>query len=103
MEARISITIDEHGRDEATMERVLEAFLKTAAETGPVVAGNVATGALTVTFALEAVDFDDLKARAASTFVEGMTASGLALSEVLDVDIEALSAAAELRRELQPA
>jgi hypothetical protein len=38
-----------------------------------------------------------------TTFGDGMTASGLPLSAVLDVDIEAVSAAAELQRDLQPA
>ena len=103
MEARISITIEEYGRDEANLERVLDAFVAAAPETGPVVSANTVSGTLTVTFALDAPDFDELKAKAVKTFGDGMAASGLLPTDVVDVDIEAVSAAAELHRELQPA
>jgi hypothetical protein len=56
-----------------------------------------------VTFALHAADFDDLKAKAVRTFGDGMAASTLPPTAVVDVDIEAVSAAAELQRELHPA
>lgn len=103
METRITITISEHGRDEANLERVLDAFLETVPESGPVVDANTRLGTLTVTFTLEVEDLDELKSRSAKVFGDAMTATGLPFSEILDVDVAVVSAAAELQRELQPA
>lgn len=103
MELRITITISEHGADPANLERVLEAFLDTAAEAGPVVDANTASGTLAVTYTIDEETLEECKDATRRVFVGGMEASGLPKTDIVDVEIEDIGAAAELHRELQPA
>lgn len=95
MEHRITVTVAESGYDEANGERALEAFLRTAPETGPVVSQDTSTGTLAVTFALDAADAQDAYHRAEPVIVDGFANArldhpteliGLEIRTVLDRD-----------------
>ena len=75
MEHRIRVTVARQGLDEANGERVLEAFLETHPETGPVVDQNLELGTLSVTFSLDAEDPDDAWRKGERIAVDGFDAA----------------------------
>jgi hypothetical protein len=103
MEFRISVTVSDHGRDEDSLDRAIDAFHTIAPDAGAVVDANTHTGALTATFTIDADGVDEVKDIASQIFADAMNTAELPLTEILDADIEAVSAAAELQAELQPA
>jgi hypothetical protein len=102
MEFRISITVNGHGSAEKG-ERVLEAFLDTHSEAGPVVGCNLEADTLTVTYSLDAPRPMDAVEAASAVFAQGWAETGLDLSSGLSAEVELVEAGAELARELQPA
>jgi hypothetical protein len=102
MEHRVTITLSEHGFDEQNIERVLEGFLATAPEIGPVVDANTEEGTLSVTFSID-VPEDEFTREAGEIFAAGMNSSALPRTRVVNTEVEAVGAAAELERDLQPA
>jgi hypothetical protein len=102
MEYRITITLAEHGSAENS-ERVLESFLATSPEAGAVVEADTEAGTLSVTYSVEAHDLDELRRVAADIFAGGMTRSELPATHLVDVEVEDVDVAADLKRELQPA
>ena len=104
MELRVRVTTGEHGRDPANGERFLEGFLATHPEAHPVVSQNVADGTLTVSFSVEADDAFAAGPIGGEIFTDGATASGLPVSEVVDVAVTLADVGSEDEaRELQPA
>jgi hypothetical protein len=100
MEFRVTSTMSTDGLDAADLERVVEAFLAVAADAGPVVGANLASGTLSVTIGVAADDLDQGKREIARIFTEGMSGSGLAPTEILDVELVDVDGGAALRREL---
>ena len=101
---RLRLIMSDHGRDPKNGERFLEAFMKTHPEVGPVVSQNVQTGRLVITIALEGRDITDAVGRGVSIFVEGLQASKLPPSDVLDISASLIPAdELDESRELQPA
>jgi hypothetical protein len=100
---RLRLSMSDYGRDPENGERFLEAFMKTHPEVGPVVSQNVQTGQLVVTIALEARDVTDAVGRGVPIFVEGLEASELPPSDVLDISAALIRADELEARELQPA
>src|SRR2546428_12848981 len=104
MEYRLSITITGHGRSQELAERLLDAFLATHPEVGPVVSGDLALGTLTVIFALSAEDVDEAFERGRIVFADGLAKSGLKPAEIVSVVVEAAPVEElEPDSELQPA
>jgi hypothetical protein len=96
--------MSDHGRDPRNGERLLDAFMATHPEVGPVVSQNVRTAQLVVTIAVDGADITDAVGKGVPIFIDGLEASKLPPSDVLDISA-ALISADELdeSRELQPA
>jgi hypothetical protein len=104
MEYRITLTIAEHGNDPLAGERVLEGFQVVAPDSGPVVDQNRQTGHLSVTLTLDLADLgQDSMRRIVGTLMDGLNASGLRATEILDVELVDVGAGVELQRELATA
>jgi hypothetical protein len=101
---RLRLSISDIGRDPENGERLLDAFMKTHPATGPVVSQNVQTGRLVVTIAVDGADITDALGKGVPIFIDGLGASELPPSDVLDVSAS-LIPADELNEagELQPA
>lgn len=101
---RLRLSISDLGRDPQNGERLLEAFMKTHPEAGPVASQNVQTGRLDVTIAVEGTDITDALAKGVPIFVDGLGASKLPPSDVVDITASAIPAGElDETRELQPA
>ena len=102
---RFRITLAEYGADEDIAERVLDAFCSTHPEVGAVVAQDIPTSTLTLVFSLEAEGADAAIERGREVFAEGGAATGLPLTEILELNVALVPAAdaAVEPRELQPA
>jgi hypothetical protein len=96
--------MSDHGRDAENGERHLAAFMKTHPQVGPVVSQNVRTGRLVVTIAIDGTDITDAVRKGVPIFIDGLEASKLPPSDVLDISAS-LIATDELdeAKELQPA
>lgn len=104
MEVRLSFTVAEHGHDPENGVRAMDAFMDTFPEGGPAVSQNTADGNLTITFALDAQDAKEALERGLDVFAAGMTATGLLLTDVLDIEASVVPAEdSEAVRELAPA
>ncbi len=77
MEYRLTITIPQHGSAEENADRLLDGFLDTHPEVGPVVGQDLEAATLAVVFSLEAENVYDAFERARVIFADGATASGL--------------------------
>jgi hypothetical protein len=82
---RLRLSISNLGRDPENGERLLDAVKKTHPEAGSVVSQNVQTGRLVGTIVVEATDITDALGKGVPIFVDGLGASKLALSGVLDI------------------
>lgn len=100
---RFTWTIAEHGVAPENGERFLEGFLATHPEVGPVVSQNVETGELSVTFSLEADDMKSAVSHGIDIFAEGAVASGLAPTEVVDLNASLATDSRDEALELLPA
>jgi hypothetical protein len=101
---RLRLSLSGLGHDPANGERLLEAFSRTHPDTGPVVSQNVQTGRLEVTIAVEATDITDALAKGVPIFVDGLGASKLAPSDLVDVSASLIPAdELDETRALQPA
>ena len=101
---RLRLSISDLGRDPENGERLLEAFMKTQPAAGPVVSQNVQTGRLVVTIAVEGMAITDALAKGVPIFVDGLGASKLPPSDVLDITASLIPADEfDEARELQPA
>lgn len=101
---RLRLSISDLGRDPANGERVLEAFLETHPEVGPVVSQNVRTGRLVVTIAVDGADITKALGDGVPIFVDGLSALKLSPSDVLDISASLIPAdELDETRELQPA
>jgi hypothetical protein len=101
---RLRLSISHLGREPENGERLLEAFTKSHPEAGPVVSQNVQTGQLVVTIAVEGTDITRALARGVPIFVDGLAASKLTPSDVLDISASVIPAdELDEARELQPA
>lgn len=101
MELRVRVTIAGHGADLDNGERFLEGFLATHPESTPVVSQDTAEGTLTVSFSVEAEDAFAAGPVGGQIFAEGANASGLPVSEILDVSVTHAEIESETRV-LQP-
>ena len=101
---RLRLSISDLGRDPDNGERLLEAFIKTHPEAGPVVSQNMQTGRLDVTIAVEGTDIAEALVIGVPIFVDGLGASKLPPSDVVDISASVIPAG-ELDEagELQPA
>jgi hypothetical protein len=84
------------------LRRLLEAFIETHPESGPVVSQNVETGRLDVTIAVEGTDITQALGKGVPIFVDGLGASKLPPSDVVDISasvipIDELDDAGELQ------
>lgn len=102
MGLRVRVTVAEHGTDPDNGERFLEGFLAMHPDTNPVVSQNTAEGTLTVSFTVEAEDAFAAGPVGGQIFAEGANASGLPVTEVLDVTVTHVEVESDTR-ELQPA
>ena len=101
---RLRLSISNLGRDPENGERLLEAFVKSHPEAGPVVSQNVQTGRLDVTIAVGAVDITEALGKGVPIFVDGLGASKLPASDVVDISASVIPAdELDEARELQPA
>jgi hypothetical protein len=100
---RFTWTVAEHGRLPENGERFLEGFTDAHPEVGPVVSQNTATGHLSITFSLEADDFNAAVEQAIRVFEDGAAASQLEPTEILDLAASlATDHETHEARELQP-
>ena len=101
---RLRLSISDLGRDPENGERLLEAFMVTHPEAGPVVSQNVRTGRLVVTIAVDGTDITKALGDGVPIFVDGLSALKLSPSDVLDISASLISAdELDGTRELQPA
>lgn len=103
---RFRVTLSKYGSDEAHAERILEAFYGTHPEVGAVVSQNVRDDTLTVVFSLAAEDPDAAIERGREIFRESGTATGLPMTDVLEINLSLVPADEQAEydeRELQPA
>jgi hypothetical protein len=99
MEFRVTVRIVGHGSEEDA-ERLLEGFLATHPEAGPVVDADVSADVLAVTYSVDADDPAGMVDSASRIFAGGYARSGLPVAD-LSAEVEVVDAAAELQRELQ--
>ena len=101
---RLRLSISDLGRDPDNGERLLEAFMKTHPEAGPVVSQNMQTGRLDVTIAVEGTDIAEALVIGVPIFVAGLGASKLPPSDVVDISASVIPAdELDEAGELQPA
>ena len=101
---RLRLIMSDHGRDPDNGERFLEAFMKTHPEVGPVVSQNTETGRLVVTIAVDATGITDAVEKGVPIFIDGLDASGLTPSDVLDISVSSIPAdELDEAKQLQPA
>ena len=101
---RLQLSISDLGRDPANGERLLEAFMETHPETGPVVSQNVRTGRLVVTIAVEGTAITEALVKGVPIFVDGLGVSKLPPSDVVDISASLIPAdELDETRALQPA
>jgi hypothetical protein len=101
---RLRLSISDLGRDPENGEHLLEAFMKTHPEAGPIVSQNVQTGRLDVTIAVEGTAITDALKTGVPIFVDGLGASKLPPSDVVDISASLIPAdELDETRELQPA
>jgi hypothetical protein len=101
---RLRLSISDLGRDPQNGERLLEAFMKTHPEAGPVVSQNVETGRLVVTIAVEGTDITEALGTGVPIFVDGLGASKLPPSDFVDITASVIPAdELDETRTLQPA
>lgn len=101
---RLRLSISDLGRDPANGERLLDAFMETHPEVGPAVSQSLRTGRLVVTIALDATDITEALGKGVSIFVDGLGASKLPPSDLLDLSASVIPAAElDEARQLQPA
>ena len=101
---RLRLSISDLGRDPANGERLLEAFVKSHPESGPVISQNVETGRLVVTIAVEGTDITEALGKGVPIFIDGLGASRLSPSDVVDISASLIPAdEVDEARELQPA
>lgn len=91
MEYRVTITISDYGSDPANGELFLSAFTETHPEAGPAVSQNLRTGALSVTFSIDASDLAGVADQASSIFAEGARATGLEPTALIHAEVESVS------------
>jgi hypothetical protein len=101
---RLRLSISDLGWDPENGERLLDAFMKTHPEAGPVVSQNVQTGRLVVTIAVDGLGITEALGKGVPIFIDGLGASELPPSDVIDISAS-LIPADELNeaKELQPA
>jgi len=101
---RLRLSLSELGRDPKNGERLLAGFMKTHPEAGPVVSQSLRTGRLVVTIAVDGTNITEAVAKAVPIFIDGLDASKLSPSDVLDISASAIPAdELDEARELQPA
>jgi hypothetical protein len=101
---RLRLSISDVGRDPSNGERLLDAFMKSHPQAGPVVSQSLRTGRLVVTIAVEAADITEALVKGVPIFVDGLGASKLPPSDLLDLSASLIPAdELDETRELQPA
>jgi hypothetical protein len=101
---RLRLSISDLGRDPENGERLLEAFMETHPEAGPVVSQNVRTGRVVVTIAVEGTDITEALAKGVPIFVDGLGASKLPPSDLVDINASLIPAdELDETKALQPA
>jgi hypothetical protein len=91
---RLRLSISDLWRDPENGERLLEAFVNTHPEAGPVVSQNMQTGRLVATIAVEGTDIIEALVKGVPIFVDGLGASKLPPSDVLDISASPIAAGA---------
>jgi hypothetical protein len=100
-EYRISITIEVDRQSvEDQAGTLVDAFAEAHPETGPVVSGDLPSGSLTVTFALDAADEEEAFHSGQRVYLDGIRAWGRTRPRVTTVNIELVSP--EELREFEP-
>src|SRR6266516_2602782 len=98
MGLRVRVTISKHGTDPDNGEQFLTGCLETHPEANPVVSQNIVDGTLAVSFTVEAEDAFAAAGRVArQIFAEGASASGLSVTEVVDVTVTQVDVESETR------
>ena len=87
MRYRFRMTLSEYGSDEDYAERVLEAFVSTHPDVGPVVSQDTNVGTLTVVFSLDAESADAAIEQGRTVFADGGAASGLPMTALLEANV----------------
>jgi len=87
-EYRITITMAGYGGDEDAADTLLEGFLEKHPETGPVVSQDRGADTISVAFSLQASSQDHALRLGQVVWADGGTASGLAPTHVVRVEIE---------------
>jgi hypothetical protein len=82
---RLMLTVSEYGHSPENGELLLDAFMTTHPEVGPVVAQNVETGSLSVTIAIAAADASEAVKEAIPIFLERLMKSDLAPANTLRI------------------
>jgi hypothetical protein len=104
-EYRMTITVSEHGHcdvAENRMEQLLDAFYETHPEVGAVVGANYHLDRLDATFSIDAPSAREANDLGTQVFVEAYTASGLEVTEIIEINCVAVGEASveEADREL---
>jgi hypothetical protein len=95
-EYRMTITVSEHGHSdvaESRMEQLLEAFYETHPEVGAVVGANYHLDRLDATFSIDAPNAREANGLGTKVFVEAYTASGLEVTEIIEINCVAVGEA----------
>jgi hypothetical protein len=98
-EYRVKITMSGYGSDEDAAEDLLEGYLQTHPDVGPVISLNSAEDTIAVTMALDAPSQQRALELAADIWAAGGEASGIRPGEVIRAEVERVSdeEAAEVR------
>ena len=94
-EYRITLTMAALGRPEVAednAEALLSAFETTHPEAGPAVGADLVRGTLEVTYSVHAEDANAAFDAGRPIFVDGARRSGLPVSEIIHLDIDAVGA-----------
>lgn len=86
------------GRDviEDHMERLLDAFFETHPEVGAVVGANFHLKTMDATFSMPARDAKAASLLGVGVFGDAMAASGLELTEIVEINVQVVNAVEEL-------
>ena len=90
-EYRITITMSGYGSDEEAADDLLEGYLQTHPDVGPVISLNSAEDTIAVTMALDAPSQQRALELAADIWAAGGEASGIRPGEVIRTEVERVS------------
>jgi hypothetical protein len=101
MEHRITVTMPVVDELEQELEQLIDGFVQTHPEAGPVGAANLEQRTMSISYSVDAEDFQTAWAAGASIFSEGMAAASLSDRQLLRGEVEAVEAEEAHEAELQ--